>query len=443
LEAANAATALSGAGPRTHAIDVNNYLQVKYSELADRQQTFTPGTPERRLHDALCALLQMEISRLLRSFLNGDTLTRSSRISYPLLAFHREVANGVAELVRQADSNGIRLTDSLVILKRISGKSVIRARDYADFISSLYREFYAHIRSCAFHAEAVAVKVPLEHSRWKSEIRDQGYFEHVFRLRERIKAFEPQVKGFYIHGSLATLDYVKHWSDLDDLIVVSEATIRDPAQLQTFHTRILETLPLIFAFDPLQHHGHGFLAEQELSFFPGVLFPLPALENAVCCFGANELVFHRRQDTWERGRQILQLLLNLEKITRRTVTNPYVLKAFASSILLLPSLYLQTRDIFCYKRDSFELARRYFGTEWKAVEIATDIRREWTTNTPFHGMATTLGRLHNANYVRAYHYFADSLPAKIIRYADELIASVTALATRVVKNLETDGFLST
>jgi hypothetical protein len=57
--------------------------------------------------------------------------------------------------------------------------------------------------------------------------------------------------------------------------------------------------------------------------------------------------------------------------------NIWHLKSLLSSVLLLPALYLGAQRRHCYKKFSFELARPAFGSSWRAVELATDLRRTW------------------------------------------------------------------
>ena len=53
-------------------------------------------------------------------------------------------------------------------------------------------------------------------------------------------------------------------------------------------------------------------------------------------------------------------------------------KYFISQLLLVPALFLATRGIYIYKRDSFGLAKKYYSQNaWRCIEIATEFRKTW------------------------------------------------------------------
>lgn len=200
-----------------------------------------------------------------------------------------------------------------------------------------------------------------------------------------------------VHGSLATLDYARGWSDFDTYLVINRETATDPARLMALRDLLLDAYPLLLRIDPLQHHGFLLCTALDLERYPSHFMPIPVLQQAKSLLGdtrvrvrvmpesignparfiAHEAFFRR---TWHsgilkhhgfRGEYLLDNYHNRDN-------GMYQMKNFLEFVMLLPAYYLEAVGAPCYKRESFEPVRQLVPvTEWDIVDCATRIRARW------------------------------------------------------------------
>ena len=61
---------------------------------------------------------------------------------------------------------------------------------------------------------------------------DSEFLSPIISIQEYANKFlKEYLIDFLIHGSIATLDYSKGWSDLDTLIIIKTSTLRNPNKL--------------------------------------------------------------------------------------------------------------------------------------------------------------------------------------------------------------------
>lgn len=192
------------------------------------------------------------------------------------------------------------------------------------------------------------------------------------------KDLAPYVWGFYLHGSLSTLDYTQY-SDADDFMVIKRDTVLDASALQRCATACLAASRFLYEHDPLQHHRHFIVTEIDLQHYPAAFLPPEVLRFATAVVGPHRLVIGAQESSSTDGslRAMAHELATWDA-SNAVLPNTWHLKYLLSSVLLLPALYLQARGTPCYKKFSFERAQPAFGAAWRAVDLASELRRTWT-----------------------------------------------------------------
>jgi len=198
----------------------------------------------------------------------------------------------------------------------------------------------------------------------------------VVRLAKYVRTeLAPHLFGFYLHGSLSTLDYTP-FSDLDDLLVVRRETVLDPERLMECAQRCVQAARFLYEHDPLQHHGHFVLTELDLRRYPYTHIPPEVLPYATAVIGPTEIPLAAR-DGAAAFRHAARHLA--ERLTRTTPPrNLWELKDLLARVMLLPALYLGALGQPCYKKFSFERAKPSFDGSWLAVEVASGLRAVWS-----------------------------------------------------------------
>lgn len=199
-------------------------------------------------------------------------------------------------------------------------------------------------------------------------------------MREKVFPIRDFVRTFIIHGSYATQDFIPDWSDLDTMIILKDQTFDSADNLIKVKKVFLKVGILCYWIDPLAHHQLSFVTEFDLGYYPQAFLPLSSYENGLLLLGQGDLCFRLRDDEPERQIMFERFKNHFwHKIEKQEWSqNKYDWKNDLAHVFLLPSLVLQTKGIYVYKRDSFLESRQFFtDLENDLLQKATNIMREW------------------------------------------------------------------
>jgi len=157
-------------------------------------------------------------------------------------------------------------------------------------------------------------------------------------------------------------------------------------------------LRAVLSFDPLMHHGLMFIGRSKFGRYEETFLPVATLRLARVLYGSNvvELTF-AGPDLARAKRRLRQAVAALRKQIQSGVysRSDYHLKNFISGVLLLPALYLASRSVFVYKRDSFALAKSEFKSpQWALIERAEELRLSWRQSPGPRFISTLLRAFH-------------------------------------------------
>lgn len=194
-----------------------------------------------------------------------------------------------------------------------------------------------------------------------------------------------------IHGSVATLDDVMGFSDLDTAFIIRSSVVKDFRKLVKVRHMASHILSFTYFFDPFMHHGPYYIVETDLNFYPEAYFPLVLFAYGVELVDDHTHVTVKARPSLEVTDVLIKGFENFfrERFkTSSSIKNSFDLEWVLSSVMLLPVLYLQRKTgVFRYKREALALAERDFTPEeWEPVKLSTFIRanigprpkvREW------------------------------------------------------------------
>ncbi len=192
------------------------------------------------------------------------------------------------------------------------------------------------------------------------------------------RTLTPYVRGFYLHGSLSTLD-ATGYSDLDDFVIITREAALSAEALRECAARCIAASRYLYEHDVWQHHRHYVVTEIDLARYAPAYLPPEVLRFATAIVGPRRLAISLRDSSAADRRNLLALVRELSRWDQpgAEADNLWQLKSLLSAVLLLPALYLGASRRHCYKKFSFELARRAFGLAWSPVELASELRRTW------------------------------------------------------------------
>lgn len=238
---------------------------------------------------------------------------------------------------------------------------------------------------------------------------DCKYFSHILEMKDFVNSeMKDLVSNFIIHGSMATLDYAKGWSDVDTLVVVPHATLKNTKKLLRLRELSYEAHKFLYRIDPLQHHGLIFITEFDINAYPSCYLPIEVLEKSVSLIDGNENITLNVRNS---QKECIDLTLAKIKIIKKakkegilkhhaykgeyllenyenTSNGMYQMKYYLGLYAILPSLILCSLGNPCYKGDSFKIAKNLFSKEaWQIIETVSKIRSMWPSleNYPYVG----------------------------------------------------------
>jgi len=207
------------------------------------------------------------------------------------------------------------------------------------------------------------------------------FLEPVFGLNKfALKELKEYLLEFHVHGSIATRDYVKGWSDLDTLIIINKSTLNDPGKIIKLRDLLYKSKKYFYKVDPLHHHGHMTITEYDLEYYCNTFFPLELFKYSKSVFGKKSLNFKIRDNKVENINRLYSFVDYFKNLysNRKFKMGSYELKFFFHAVTLFPTMYLQAKGINVYKKFSFDLSKKDFDKNlWSPIETISAIRKKW------------------------------------------------------------------
>jgi len=326
------------------------------------------------------SLIQDEVHVLLNSYLNGSYFTGKTEYLYPLLVKKSFTAldGSVQRIERLINVLGNRFLIPIDLIKNILmsrniPKIVAEIYSFIETIGDFNRSALKHIKTGLidhFNSEKY-----LSH--------DSEYLWPLISLIEKNRSvIKKYVKNFYIHGSMATLDYEKGFSDVDTLMIISRETTKDYQSLMDFQRTLYPLTKYLYHIDPLQHHGFFCISEIDMDFYPQTFFPLEIFKYSKAVFSEEPLCFQVRDDGLEAMNALWKVCQWFRQVyfygREYALRNLYFFKLMLSFILIMPTFFLQVVHKPIYKKDSFEIISRFFTGNLNIIETASFLRKKWS-----------------------------------------------------------------
>jgi Nucleotidyltransferase domain len=271
-----------------------------------------------------------------------------------------------------------------------------RAHAIADSISAMY----GVLADCIIAERNIITKIPARFEPIEYQSADLDYRLPVINLVNLCRgSLQDHAAALYLHGSLATKDYSKGWSDVDTFLVVRDETLRSPVRLVELRRRTLDLWSAFLKVCPLQHHGFIVAGEIDLMSYPSSFMPVAVFDHALTVFSQNaSLRFGPKAGTGSGSlRSILGRKAVLHEALRTGIykhhphSGVYLrqrfenadeampqLFAFLGYVMTIPSYVADAIGQGCYKRDSFRVTRDLFSAQgWALIERASQIRSRW------------------------------------------------------------------
>ncbi len=215
----------------------------------------------------------------------------------------------------------------------------------------------------------------------KVDIFNINYRKYEPEIKEVLKEIGEVEKKFLsphgkliLHGSFGTHDYTK-FSDIDLLLILN----LEKCEFLKVKRGIKKILNIIFSFDYTQHHGVFIIPEETLKFYPEWFLPISSLKKGKSFSGEINLKLKPFSDIDFSRERFLNFLDGILKNYESGIflKNGYNLKHFISRVLLIPTLFLETRGENVYKGESFKIFYDLGFDRYQIISLFSEIRERW------------------------------------------------------------------
>ena len=234
--------------------------------------------------------------------------------------------------------------------------------------------------------------------------KDHLYRKKVLKIRQFIKNnnLKKYFNIFLIHGSLASLDYVKGWSDVDTFVVIKNQVLSSKKKLLKLKIILKKMYKLFFTVTKLQHHGLIIFTEIDLDNYLNNYMPIEALKYNLNFLNTNKIIFKKRIGPNKKIFEDLIAryeLLKKSKYDKKYMHHPknnkylkvpikarsremYQLFCHLGFVNTLPAYYFSAIGKSCCKKDSFKLFEKTkLGKKIKKfLKKSENVRKKWKVN---------------------------------------------------------------
>jgi len=316
--------------------------------------------------------LQNILNNLINDYLNGTHLN----------AIKKQSIKQLFDLFCSSKARFINIDLIADLSKKLSFGLICNETRLAEIIQLSYRILESEIRNSKILLSEQKVEV-------SNSFDSSDYFHYDNVLVSSITKLsnflahhlKDYFRGFFLHGSWATLDSIKGYSDLDTLVILNNNIFSSPFSLVRARKIFKKGLGYLFSIDPLMHHGFYFITEIDMDFFPQHYFPLELFKHAKYLYKDNDgLLFKIRDDLNERKKLLRSSLDYLEDIHygKKFIRNAYDLKYFMSVVFLIPNFYYQVNNNFLYKKNALSTFYEDFPEELtRLFKRLSTLRERW------------------------------------------------------------------
>lgn len=203
----------------------------------------------------------------------------------------------------------------------------------------------------------------------------------ILNLFKKLKPFEKGV-SVYLHGSWAD-DTNNSFSDIDDFIILNKSKFESPKEFK----KVISTLNKIdmkfCRLDPIQHHGHWIVCEEELESYNNSFMPLYIMGEAKKIIGKNHITANIDEIETEKGlkKNLAGTCKNIERLSEKyfsNTINSYELKGLIGSFVLIPAFIFQLKQKQFTKPEAISHSNKLFSIDAiTCIEWATECRKNW------------------------------------------------------------------
>ena len=111
-------------------------------------------------------LIQIQASRLLNEFINGENLKLSSKLFYPLVNSNDKIPKQFYYLLKKAQEEELDFANTIKLMEDYLHDPTLNPKGYCQIISSLYKETYSVLQEENIATKMAKVTVKKKYREW-------------------------------------------------------------------------------------------------------------------------------------------------------------------------------------------------------------------------------------------------------------------------------------
>lgn len=280
-----------------------------------------------------------------------------------------------------------------------------------------------------------------------NDYKDDPFLEPILQLKTFVQSnLDEYIHSMILHGSMASLDYITGWSDIDIICILKTDKVKELGKVRNLFLKLENYL---YKIDPQQHHGIQFITDTDLTFYTNTFYPYSLYQDAKIIFGVNVLTFNLRdcnrntismfysicdrvENAWKTGVMKHHGLNGVYLESKyKNMNTMYQLKYFLSILMLLPTIWLNLAGVYCSKKQSFAIAKPFLSDEnWQIIDKASKVRFSWSGIPTDNKIPEQVVKILGDNYFEEGFKFIQELKQRYIHYSFKYIADYCNAITK-------------
>ncbi|GGZ89304.1 nucleotidyltransferase domain-containing protein [Algibacter mikhailovii] len=203
----------------------------------------------------------------------------------------------------------------------------------------------------------------------------------IMQLFRNLKPYENYVSA-YLHGSWAD-NTNNAFSDIDDFIIIHKDRFKSQKELRSVIS-ILNKIDIKFCrIDPIQHHGHWIVCNNELDVYNNSFMPLYIMKEAKRIQGDEIIKANIDKEQTLKGlrENIIGTCKNIERLSEKYFLNninAYELKCLVGSFVLVPAFIFQLKNEEIDKPGAIAKSHTLYSVDaFSCITWSTNCRENW------------------------------------------------------------------
>ena len=208
-------------------------------------------------------------------------------------------------------------------------------------------------------------------------IKDKNFKQKYISLFNYLKKHKTRkyIKHFFVHGSIASDDYIKGWSDFDTFVVLKNTIFDNINSIIKLRNTLKNFYKKLLDISYFQHHGLIFYTEIDLNNYLKGYLPKEALDKSFSIFGEQKITL--RENNLNSNLSLKSLKERKKYLYKGLISGFYDHHAYKGEKLKIPlkAGNNQMYQLFCHLGYMLNIPILYFDATKRSIHKKKSFKR--------------------------------------------------------------------